>query len=114
MGVEMRGTVAVSILLMVLLSCPLAASAEEIPPDVLARIKAQIAQEWPGNYSVQKTLVDANVAGWQKLQRNYTDIPDQVFFEIRDRVAAEWPDQYSVQATLVEANVKAWKELNQR
>lgn len=109
----MRGTVAVSVLLMALLACPLVASAEEIPPDVLARIKATIAQRYPGNYAVQKMLVDTDVASWQKLQRNDTDIPDAVFFEIRDRVAQRYPDHYSVQQMLVEADVQAWKELNQ-
>ena len=107
----MRGTITVSVLLMALSLCTTASHAEDIPVEVLARIKANIANEWPGNYSVQKTLVDANVASWQKLQRNYTDIPDKVFYEIRDRIAAEWPDNYSVQETLVTAQAKAWKEL---
>ena len=107
----MRGTITVSVLLMALSLCTTASHAEDIPVEVLARIKANIANEWPGNYSVQKTLVDANSKSWQKLQRNYTDIPDKVFYEIRDRVAAEWPDNYSVQETLVTAQAKAWKEL---
>lgn len=109
----MRGTVTVSVLLMATLLCPIAASAEEISAEVLARIKAYVAQQYPGNYAVQKMLVDADVASWQKLQRNDTDAPDAVFFEIRDRVAQQYPDHYSVQQMLVEADAKAWKELNQ-
>lgn len=89
----------------------LTATAGDIPDEVLARIKKNAADQWPGQYSLQKTLVDAHVKSWEKLQHNYTDIPDSVFFEIRDRKAREWPDQYSLQETLVDADAKAWKEL---
>lgn len=88
-------------------------AAGDTPDEVLARIKKNVSDQWPGQYSLQKTLVDAHIKSWEKLQRNYTDIPDTVFFEIRNRKAREWPDQYSLQETLVDADVKAWKELNQ-
>ena len=105
--------IALVVIMLTTLLFPASTFAENIPENVLARIKKNVSDQWPGQYSLQKTLVDAHVKSWLKLQRNYGDIPDSVFFEIRDRKAREWPDQYSLQETLVDADVKAWKELNQ-
>lgn len=109
----MRMTAGVTVLLAALILWPIQASAENIPNEVLARIKNRITNENPGEYYLQKILVDAEVKSWLELQHNYTDVPDSVFFEIRDRKARENPDQYYLQKILVDADAKAWKELNQ-
>lgn len=86
--------------------------AASMPLDSLARIKADIASRYPNNYSIQETLIEANVESWKKLQTNFTGVPDSVYLEIREDVASRYPDNYSIQETLVEAQAESWKRLN--
>ncbi len=90
-----------------------AAPQPSVDGGVVTQIKSRIAAEHPGDYYLQKILVDAEIKSWQELQHNYTDIPDSVFNEIRDRKAQEHPNQYHLQQILTDADVKAWKELKQ-
>ena len=104
--------IALVVIMLTSLLFPASIFAENIPDDVLARIKSKIAERYPGNYSMQKMLVDADVNSWKELQRNYTGVPDSVFLDIRGRVAERYPDNFSMQKMLVDADAKAWKELN--
>ena len=87
-------------------------SAQDIPEDVLIKIKKQIATEQPDDYFAQKLLVDADVKCWLELQQNYTDVPDSVFIKIKNYEAQKYPNQFFFQKAMVDADVKAWKELN--
>lgn len=100
-----------------LLSAPDAAPAagfQGVPPEIVEQIKADVAGRHPESYALQETLVHAEAASWQKIQKNFSDIPDSVYAEIRAGVASRHPGAYALQETLIEAEIESWKKLKAR
>lgn len=84
-----------------------------VPSDVMKRIKARHAAEFPDNFSMQKIMVDADAKAYRELQ-SYADpdVPREVLDRIIRKHAQEFPDNYSMQKIMVDADVKAYKELH--
>jgi selenocysteine lyase/cysteine desulfurase len=74
------------ICLLALLSGSSASLAQEVPPEVVSRIKAKVAERYPDNYSMQKVLVDdqieAPVHTWHG--RLWTRVSAQVYNDRAD------------------------------
>jgi len=87
--------------------------AEEMPSDILAKVKAHIASKFPDNYSLQKTLIEAQRQDYEFLA-NYAppSVPPDVLAKIKAHIASNFPDNYSLQKTLIETQVDAYIELN--
>jgi hypothetical protein len=86
-----------------------------MPPEVVAKVKQDLAAQWPNNYSLQKTLLDAQIEAYNQLQ-NYADtqIPPQVITDIKADLARQWPNNFSLQKTLLDAQVSSYKQLHAR
>ena len=89
------------------------AHATEMPDNVLASVKDAVAKRYPDNYSLQETLIDAQIESYMFLQSYAPDgVPPDVLAKIKTNVASRYPDNFSLQQTLVEAQVKSYRKLN--
>ncbi len=88
-------------------------SSQDIPANILQKIKDRHAAEYADNYYLQKILVDADVKAYKELQ-SYSDpdVPGETMQRIIQNHARDYPDNYYLQQILVDADVKAYKELH--
>lgn len=87
----------------------------DVPRNVLAAIRQEIASRYPTNYSMQKILIDAEVQAYFALQ-NYSapNVPQAVLAGVYREIANRYPTNYSMQKTLIDAQVKDYLALQSR
>jgi uncharacterized protein CbrC (UPF0167 family) len=91
-----------TILLAILFLLPvLSWSCEGVPSDITSEIKQAIASRYPGNYSVQRTLIEKQCEDYLALQSFRTDVPADILGGITETIARRYPGNYSVQRTLI-------------
>jgi hypothetical protein len=90
------------------------AYAENMPADVLSRVRADTAAEYPDNYAVQKLMIDTQKKSYKFLSTYApAKVPPDVLKKIMSDAAAEYPDNFGVQKLMVETQVKSYLELTQ-
>ena len=71
--------------------------AQEVPPAVMAKIRAPIEAKYPNNFSMQKTLIDDQIASYRFLLKYAPDgIAKEVLQKMRSPLEARYPDNYSM------------------
>lgn len=98
-----------------LLVLPVVAVAQSVPSLVEQKIKEHYEEKYPGNYSVQETLVRSQLDAYRFMQRwdHEPGVPDDVLRDLKARYAAKYPHNYSMQKTLVQSQIKSYLKLHQ-
>lgn len=87
--------------------------AESMPDNVLSRVKEQTSAEYPGNYAVQKLMLDEQKKAYKFLSTYVPkSVPPDILKKIKEDAASQYTDNYAVQKMIVEEQVKAYLELN--
>ena len=94
-------------------SASLPAFAQQMPSATKERIKTTLAEKYPDNYSVQKTLLEGQIDSYKFLQ-NYSpsEMPAAVCNSVKQTLLNKYPDNFSVVKTLLEGQVKSYRELH--
>ena len=76
----------------------------------ISTIKAKCANEWPGDFSMQKYCAKTQKESYDKLQARAMNA--EPFRSIRSKCQQEWPQDYSMQNYCEEEQVEAYEEIN--
>lgn len=84
----------------------------EIPDDVLSRIKAKAAKEWPGDFHMQGFVIKQQKEAYLQV-RNYSNksVPPVVLERIIRKALNEWPDDFHMQHFVIKQQVTAYGDL---
>lgn len=83
--------------------------------DFIAEIKAKAAKEWPGDYTMQKFVIERQTKAAKKVgeyHEKYKNGPKAIH-QILLKAAKEWPDDYAMMIFVFERQLKAYRELHQ-
>jgi len=87
--------------------------ADQIPAQVLQRMRQSLARRYPRDASMQEKALGAEVEAYGQIQRySAGGVPAQILGEIRQAAADRYPDSYSMQKTAVDAEVEAYRQLD--
>lgn len=93
----------------VLFSC---AAFAEMPADVLAQLKADVAKKYPGDFSVQKYSLDNQIKAYNFLQTYAPGgVPADVLAKIKAMAESKYPTDFSTQKYSIENQVKSYLSL---
>lgn len=84
-----------------------------VPPQVDRAIRQIYARKYPNDYSMQKVLVEDQLASYLFLQQHNSaqGVPQAVFNEIRQKYAAKYPEDFSMQKTLIADQIRSYLQL---
>ena len=100
------------VVVLLVVSLAAAAFAQDVPPDVLAKIRAPIEARYPDNFSMQKTLLNDQIASYRFLLTYAPEgITPERIQQIKRPIEARYPDNYSMQKTLLENQVASFQFL---
>jgi hypothetical protein len=82
--------------------------------DISSTIRAKAEKEWPGDYEMQKYIINQQTSAynWLVTASTASGVPQNVFDQIRTKAAGEWPDDYEMQKYEINQQVKAYTELH--
>lgn len=98
------------LLLAVALSCAATPVLAEDFPE--AAVKAQCAEDWPGDYFMQNGCLDMQRESWASFPLSVAGLPDDIGSGILDRCKADWPGDYFMQNGCAMMQVESWRSLN--
>ncbi len=76
---------------------------QSVPEDVEKRIRQIYTEKYPDNFSMQKILIDEQLASYRLIKRwtNESGVPQNVFNKVKEIYAQKYPYNYSMQKTLI-------------
>jgi GYF domain 2 len=84
-----------------------------IPDDVMQKIRAAAAREYPDDYVMQKYTVEQQCEAFSELRKlRVPNIPPNVFAKMSASAAEEYPDDYVMQKYTIEQQLEAYRDLN--
>lgn len=90
------------------------AFAQSIPPDIQQKIRQIYAEKYPGNFSMQKALINDQFASYKFIQswKPEQGVPSEVLEKVKNIYKQKYPYNFSMQKVLVQDQVKSYLELN--
>jgi len=87
--------------------------ADQIPAQVLQRMRQSLARRYPRDTAMQEKTLSAEVEAYAQVQKfAASGIPPQVLEEIRRAAAGRYPDSFSMQKTMMDAEVEAYGRMD--
>lgn len=89
------------------------AFAQSIPNSVEQRVRQIYSEKYPDNFSMQKTLIQDQLASYQQMQSWTSEpgVPRDIFNAIKEVYVQKYPDNYSMQKTLVKDQCESYRFL---
>ena len=80
--------------------------------DVIHKIRAKAAKDFPNNFSTQKYQIDKETQAWREIQ-NFSDssIPDEILQPIINKAKADFSDNYLTCLYQIKKEIESWKEI---
>ena len=88
------------------------AAGSEVPQDIMAKIKARAASEFPKNQSAQKKRVEAQTRAYKEVQ-DYQNkkLPGDVLLTIRNNVVRSYPYDFTAQLFYINHQANTYLKL---
>jgi hypothetical protein len=86
--------------------------AENMPDDVLARVKESAAEDWPDEFIIQKFIIASSKSAYRFLSTySPANVPPDVFKRIKRDAENDWPDEFGIQVLMIKGQVDAYRDL---
>jgi hypothetical protein len=85
---------------------------QDMPHELLNKIKEKYAKKYPDDYSMQKVLINDQIECYRFLQ-NYepSGVPYDIFNRIKSKIESRYPYDFSMQKVLIEDQVECYNFL---
>lgn len=86
-----------------------------IPLKVLAEIQGQAEKDWPGNYSMQRSIIEAQEMAYVQIE-TYTEpsIPEKILARLKRKARSAWRRDYTMQLSTLETEIDSYLALQER
>ena len=90
------------------------ALAQSVPADVEQRIRQIYADKYPGNFSMQKVLINDQFDSYKFIQRwnSEYNVSREILYKFKEIYDQKYPYNFSMQKVLIQDQVKSYLDLN--
>lgn len=82
-----------------------------VPGDIVQAIKDDLDERYPGNYSIQLSLLQSQCAAYLELKNPQLSCPENIVNQVKESVSERYPGNYSIQLSLLKSQCESYLEL---